>query len=130
MSISSNPAVTADLMQRNQGTAQLASGNSAPRATSNPLVAAAVAEVQKTDTADNAKPDAEQTQKSLHEINQALSGLSVSVQFQIDPDLNDVIVKVIDKDTGDVIRQMPSEEVVRMAKAMDNLKGLLFAKSV
>lgn len=129
MSISSNPAVTADLMQRNQGNALPVSGNSTPRATSNPLVAAAVAEVQKTDIANNAKPDAEQTRKSLHEINQALSGLSVSVQFQIDPDLNDVIVKVIDKDSGEVIRQMPSEEVVRIAKAMDSLKGLLFAQS-
>lgn len=127
MSISSNPAVTADLMLRNQGIAQPVSGNSAQRADSNSPVAA-MAEAQKTDTVDNAKLDTEQTRKSLHEINQALSGLSVSVQFQIDPDLNDVIVKVIDKDSGEVIRQMPSEEVVRIAKAMDSLKGLLFAQ--
>jgi flagellar protein FlaG len=78
---------------------------------------------------DATKLNIEQTRQSLQEINKTLHTLSISVQFQIDPDYNEVIIKVVDQENGKVIRQIPSEDVVRIAKAMDNLKGLLFAHS-
>ena len=77
-----------------------------------------------------AKPSTKQVQQSLQEINKVLAGFSISVQFQVDPDYKELIVKVVDQDTGKLIRQIPTEDVVRMSKAMDNLKGLLFAQSV
>ena len=76
------------------------------------------------------KPDAKQVQQSLDDINKVMASFSISVQFQIDPDYKELIVKVVDQDTGKLIRQMPTEDVVKMSKAMDNLKGLLFAQSV
>ena len=75
------------------------------------------------------KPDAVQLQQSLEDINQILAGFSISVQFEMDPDYKDLIVKVVDQHTGQLIRQMPTEDVVRMSKAMENLKGLLFFQS-
>ncbi|CDS50304.1 hypothetical protein [Polaromonas sp. CG9_12] len=69
-------------------------------------------------------------QQSLEDINKVLTGFSISVQFQIDPDYKELIVKVVDQDTGKLIRQIPTEDVVKMSKAMDNLKGLLFSQSV
>ncbi len=59
-----------------------------------------------------------------------LAGMSISVQFQIDPNYKDVIVKVVDQNNDKVILQIPSMEVVRIAKAMDSLKGLLFSQAV
>ena len=76
------------------------------------------------------KPAAKQVQQSLDDINKVMAGFSISVQFQIDPDYKELIVKVVDQETGKLIRQMPTEDVVKMSKAMDNLKGLLFAQSV
>ena len=76
------------------------------------------------------KPGAGQLQQSLEDINKVLAGFSVSVQFEVDSDYSELIVKVVDQDTGKLIRRIPTEEVVRMSKAMDNLKGLLFAQSV
>ena len=76
------------------------------------------------------KPGAEQVRQSLEDINKVMVGFSISVQFQIDPDYKELIVRVVDQDTGKLIRQIPTEEVVSMSKAMDNLKGLLFAQSV
>ena len=83
----------------------------------------------------DAKPEIEkfsnhQLKQSVDDINKVLSGFSISVQFQIDPDYKDLIVKVVDQDSGKLIRQMPTEDVVRISKAMDNLKGLLFSKAV
>lgn len=76
------------------------------------------------------KPGVGQLQQSLQDINKVLAGFSISVQFEIDPDYSELIVKVVDQDSGKLIRQIPTEEVVKMSKAMDNLKGLLFAQSV
>lgn len=72
----------------------------------------------------------EQIRQSLEEINNVLAGMSISVQFQIDPNYKDVIVKVVDQNNDKVILQIPSMEVVRIAKAMDSLKGLLFSQAV
>ena len=80
--------------------------------------------------AEVSKPSAKQVQQSLDDINKVLTGFSISVRFQVDPDFNELIVKVVDVDSGKLIRQFPSEDMVKMSKAMDNLKGLLFAKSV
>lgn len=75
------------------------------------------------------KSDVKQVQQSLDDINKVMAGFAISVQFQIDPDYKELIVKVVDQETGKLIRQMPTEDVVKMSKAMDNLKGLLFAQS-
>ena len=76
------------------------------------------------------KPSNDQLKQSVDDINKALASSSISVQFQVDPDYKDLIVKIVDQDSGKLIRQMPTEDVVRISKAMDNLKGLLFSKAV
>jgi flagellar protein FlaG len=75
------------------------------------------------------KLSAAQTEQSLQEINKVMDALSISVQFQIDPDMAEPIIRVVDQQSGKVIRQFPSEDVVRISKALDNLKGLLFAQT-
>ena len=79
---------------------------------------------------DSDQPSTSQLNQSLEDINKALAGFSISVQFQVDPDYKDLIVKIVDQDSGKLIRQMPTEDVVRISKAMDNLKGLLFSQAV
>ena len=39
------------------------------------------------------------------------------------------VVRVIDKQTGEVIRQMPSKELLEIAKSLDRLQGLLVRNS-
>ena len=76
------------------------------------------------------KPSNDQLKQSVDDINKVLTSFSISVQFQVDPDYKDLIVRIVDQDSGKLIRQMPTEDVVRMSKAMDNLKGLLFSQAV
>ena len=85
--------------------------------------------IAKVKAAEAEKPSAGKVQQSLDDINKAMIGFSISVQFQIDPDYKDLIVKVVDQDTGKLIRQIPTEEAVKMSKSMDSLKGLLFSQS-
>ncbi len=49
----------------------------------------------------------------------------VQLDFEMDKDTKRVIVRMVDRDSGEVIRQIPPEEVLRAAKAMADFKGLL-----
>ena len=69
---------------------------------------------------------------SREQLNQAIKAtkdfvgpINSSLDFSVDEDTGSVVVKVIDKETKEVIRQFPSEEMLSIAKALDSIKGLL-----
>ncbi|HWW08202.1 flagellar protein FlaG [Collimonas sp.] len=76
-----------------------------------------------------AVPERSQIQSQIDALNRQLQLKAVSVQFQIDPGYKDVILKVVDQQDGKVVLQIPSEEVVRIAKVMGQLKGVLLEKT-
>ncbi len=51
---------------------------------------------------------------------------STNLDFQVDEPTNRVVVKVINRDTGNVIREVPSEAILRVSKNIEALKGILF----
>ncbi len=57
--------------------------------------------------------------------NQVLEQINIELDFSIDKDLNTVVVKVINKETGKVIRQIPPEEMLKIAKRIEEMTGLL-----
>ena len=75
------------------------------------------------DTEEEATPV--QVETAVKQVNAALEIRSIGIQFEIDKDTDKVIVKVIDRNSGEVIRQVPNEEVVRIAKVMGEMSGLL-----
>lgn len=70
-----------------------------------------------------------QTEQAVRELNASLQMRSVGLQFEIDKDIDKVIVKVVDRDSGELIRQIPSEEAVRIAKVLGSVPGLLMDQS-
>ncbi len=46
-------------------------------------------------------------------------------EFSIDADSGRAVVKIFDSATRELIRQMPMEEMLALAKSLDQLKGLL-----
>jgi|GEM_PF-1164019 len=74
-------------------------------------------------------PERSRIQSKIDDINRQLQLRAVSVQFQLDPGYKDVILKVVDQQDGKVVLQIPSEEVVRIAKVMDQMKGVLLEKT-
>ncbi len=64
--------------------------------------------------------------KSAVEKIQAFVNVSTSdLNFSIDDASGGTVIKVIDRSTKEVIRQIPSEEMLEMSKALDRLQGLL-----
>jgi flagellar protein FlaG len=77
-----------------------------------------------------AKATSTQVSDAVAEINQSLRQASIGVQFEFDKEANTMVTKVMDVESGEVIRQMPSEEVVRFSKALGKLQGLLVSQKV
>ena len=58
-------------------------------------------------------------------MKKAIAPVAQNLLFSIDDDTGRTIVKIVDSQTDEVIRQMPSEEVLAISKAIDKLQGLL-----
>lgn len=63
--------------------------------------------------------------KTVDELNNYVQNLHREIQFSVDNDSNKTIIKVIDANTGEVIRQLPPDEMMRLVKRLDELEGLL-----
>ena len=70
-----------------------------------------------------------QVEDAVREVNASLQSRSVGLQFEVDQDTDKLIVKVVDRASGEVIRQIPTEEVVRIAKVLGKVPGLLVSQS-
>jgi flagellar protein FlaG len=46
-----------------------------------------------------------------------------SVQFENNTESNELIVKVIDRETNEVVRQIPPEELLELTKHLNELRG-------
>ena len=64
------------------------------------------------------------------ELNNSMAMLNSSVSFSIDDVTDSTVIKVIDNDTGDVIRQVPPETMLNLLQRMTEMVGLLLDESV
>lgn len=74
---------------------------------------------------DELKPSDEQLQSAVKAANDFVQPFNGNLQFSIDKDTGTTVVKVIDTKTNEVIKQFPSEEMLAIAKSLDQLKGVL-----
>jgi flagellar protein FlaG len=58
-------------------------------------------------------------------LNKFVQGYASELNFSVDDDTGIGLVKVIDTQSKEVIRQIPSEEVVALAQSIEKLQGLL-----
>lgn len=76
------------------------------------------------------RPDANTNTDTILEavrlVEKFVSLTNSEIKFSVDEDTGMSIVRVIDKATDQIIRQIPSEEVVAIARTLDKLQGLLF----
>ncbi|MBT9614036.1 MAG: flagellar protein FlaG [Burkholderiales bacterium] len=69
--------------------------------------------------------DPELVKKAAAQINEFIQSSSRNLQFLVDKANNRIIVKVVDKETGEVIRQIPGEETLAIASSLNTSKGVL-----
>jgi len=80
--------------------------------------------VQNPNQPNGVKPSREELAHAVKQIQDVVKPSAQNLQISIDEDVNMTVVKVVDGESKKVIRQIPSEEVVEIAKALDKLQGL------
>ncbi|MBM0492257.1 flagellin [Aeromonas hydrophila] len=64
------------------------------------------------------KQKIEELEKQVQELQDAMSLKGWAINFSVDKDLSQTIIKVMDAETKTMIRQIPSEEWVSIAKRL------------
>ena len=64
--------------------------------------------------------------QAVHDANRFTKAWASSVEFSVDQESGRHIVKIVDTSTGQVIRQLPSPEMIEIAHMLDRLQKLLF----
>jgi flagellar protein FlaG len=85
----------------------------------------AVASVTSKARADASEPSKEDLSNAVKKLNESMLGSAQSLEFSIDEDTKGIVVKVIDQNTKEVLRQMPSKEALEISKSLDKMRGLL-----
>jgi flagellar protein FlaG len=55
--------------------------------------------------------------------NSLLQSVNHNLEFKVDESTKKVVIKIIDKQTGETVRQIPSEEMMAFIKKMQELDG-------
>lgn len=64
--------------------------------------------------------------EAVDQINAALQKIPTTLAFQVDEASKRFIVNVSDISTGERIRQIPGDAVLRIARQLESLKGIIF----
>ncbi len=59
-------------------------------------------------------------------VQEELEKLNVRLVFNVDEDTKEIVVKVVDPKTNEVIKQIPPEELLEIRKKLDEIVGILF----
>ncbi|QSX36083.1 flagellar protein FlaG [Shewanella sedimentimangrovi] len=88
--------------------------------------------IQAVDEADNTQATAKEGEQSPEQLEQVaaemtdmMSLMRKGLAFKVDDKLGMPVVSVMDIDSGDLIRQIPSEEALELARKMSEVTGVL-----
>lgn len=76
----------------------------------------------------NAAATVDEVKGAAKQIEEFINTVAQNLQFAIDEDSGRILIRLIDNNTKEVIRQIPSKEILEIAKTLDKLQGLLISK--
>ena len=73
-------------------------------------------------------PTPMELESAVERVAGALQTRASELRFAIDSDSGKAIVRITDQKTGEMIRQIPSVELMEIARSLDRMQGLLFSQ--
>ena len=70
--------------------------------------------------------DREKVRETAERLNRMSRVFDRKIQFEVSSENKDVVAKIIDRETGKVIREIPPPELVELAKRMDEIYEVIF----
>ena len=78
-----------------------------------------------TSAAPQTGPSLEQIQQATKQVQEMVQSKASNLTFSVDQGSGKTIVKLMDTQTGEILRQIPSEEMIVLSQAIDKMQGLL-----
>ncbi|MEQ1439340.1 flagellar protein FlaG [Fontimonas sp. SYSU GA230001] len=105
------------------GRSSVASSPPAVRQPSSPVDAAATSLRPKEASADRTEPaTVRDVSAAAQELQRYARRSKSDLAFRVEADLNRVVVSVVDREDGTVLRQIPGEEALRIARAIAKMQ--------
>ena len=76
------------------------------------------------------QPERAELEKAVTDIRDFVQSTQRNLDFSIDDSTGRVVVKVIATESGEVIRQLPSEAALKLAASLSSASSLLFDEKV
>lgn len=73
-----------------------------------------------------AEPERQPVEDAVSSIQQFAQSIQRTLNFALDDSSGQLVVKVTDSISGETIRQIPSEDALRLAESLDEVRSLLF----
>ena len=73
----------------------------------------------------NATTKREQLETAVKAVKDFIQPMTGSLEFTLDEESGETVIKITDPSTKELIRQIPSKEMLEIAQALDRLQGLL-----
>ena len=103
---------------------------SAPSKSADPKDSAAamskVADQRKSQSINEITEMASEIREAFAAINEAVKKVPTSLDFSVDEASKRFVVQVTDKNTGELIRKLPGDAVLRIARQLESMKGIVF----
>jgi flagellar protein FlaG len=119
------------------GRSQLPAAPAVPAAEQTPAVVAAAVPAagqnkapKKVELTLNPEEKQQTLKAALEELNQQMAANKQSLGFRMDDAIHGPVITVHNTQTGEVVRQIPSQVVLDIAHSIDSLKGVLFSKKI
>ena len=65
-------------------------------------------------------------EEAARALNSELEPYAVALEFSRDDETGATVVRVVDQRTGDLLRQIPQEALLRLSAALGELQGMIF----
>jgi flagellar protein FlaG len=75
---------------------------------------------------ENLKEMQRRLDEAIERLNEQMQQNQTKLGFVVDSATDRLIVKVMNKETGEVVRQIPGEAVVKIAQSIESMKGMFF----
>jgi len=79
---------------------------------------------------DAAARDAEELREVVQIANERLKSTNAVISFDVDPETKMVVTTLLDSRTNEVIRQIPTEAVLEIARSLDKIAPILVQEKV
>lgn len=83
---------------------------------------------QTQDARTNNKINEKELIKAVDRLNKFIEPDDITVTYDVHPQFKDLMIKIIDKSTGNVISEVPPKKILDMVAKMCELAGVIFDK--